>query len=470
MQFDGAYVEVSALHAPFTGVDEVERVLQSWTCAADDRSASAHREDREPRAEPRLEAPVHRASASLPPSPVQDTARSRSPSRTPCLRASVWLYDPTEDRPPSPEHDVKLRPISRALFEIRGAAHDKMKAAAKHREREGSQLLQRSKYYGPTESSRHMRWHEEQKRLAAMDKSPPRLSCVMSTTSGHARPRSASHGARSYDREHERLASKSFVQPTELLRQRKLELLAKKALVLAASNSRSAAPKSAGTRSLQASHTVEQPPQNEQKRTKKSASAAPHAVRDDESSRKTCAAVPSVATPDSPRRNGALTSERTTPLDAMASPHRHEELVIDTAASRDCAMAALVSPGADCDAALPTPVPLAHLHSPVSPVASPRRERRATLGHVPCSVSTAALDGVSVSSDSEPAADAAADVSHSASDVAMTDAVASADAGANTHAPLSDAVQVTAAARTESDWSADIDDMLDYFDGVTLPI
>lgn len=101
-------------------------------------------------------------------------ARSVSPpSRRPCARTSVWLYDPTEEVPSAvsglqsnsaPTGDVKLRAISKAIYDIRGAGTEKCKAVAKYREREVNQWLTRSRYFGPTESSRHKRWQEDQKR------------------------------------------------------------------------------------------------------------------------------------------------------------------------------------------------------------------------------------------------------------------------------------------------------------------
>ncbi|KAK1930640.1 hypothetical protein P3T76_013961 [Phytophthora citrophthora] len=100
-------------------------------------------------------------SHSLPASPAGQ--------RRPRMRADVWLYDPNEEVSSDPmlnglSGDVKLRTISKAIFDIRGAVAEKSKALAKYRDRQMSHWLTRSRYFGPTESSRHKRWQEEQKK------------------------------------------------------------------------------------------------------------------------------------------------------------------------------------------------------------------------------------------------------------------------------------------------------------------
>ncbi|CAI5730413.1 unnamed protein product [Hyaloperonospora brassicae] len=60
--------------------------------------------------------------------------------------------------------DVKLRTISKAIYDIRSAVAEKSKVLAKYRDRRVTHWLTRSRYFGPTESSRHKRWHEEQKK------------------------------------------------------------------------------------------------------------------------------------------------------------------------------------------------------------------------------------------------------------------------------------------------------------------
>ncbi|OWY99732.1 hypothetical protein PHMEG_00029218, partial [Phytophthora megakarya] len=97
-------------------------------------------------------------SHSLPASPA---------GQRPRMRADVWLYDPTEEVASSPVAtggDVKLRTISKAIYDIRGAVAEKSRSLAKYRDRQMSHWLTRSRYFGPTESSRHKRWQEEQKK------------------------------------------------------------------------------------------------------------------------------------------------------------------------------------------------------------------------------------------------------------------------------------------------------------------
>lgn len=84
-------------------------------------------------------------------------------------RADLWLYDSKEDVCATPvatgaDGDLKLRTISKAIYDIRGAVAEKSKALAKYRDRQVSHWLTRSRYFGPTESSRHKRWQKEQKK------------------------------------------------------------------------------------------------------------------------------------------------------------------------------------------------------------------------------------------------------------------------------------------------------------------
>ncbi|CEG35958.1 P-loop containing nucleoside triphosphate hydrolase [Plasmopara halstedii] len=86
-----------------------------------------------------------------------------------CTQAEMWLYDPNEEVSTTPKvtgagGDVKLRTISKAIYDIRGAVAEKSKALTKYRDRQVSHWLKRSRYFGPTESSRHKRWQEEQKK------------------------------------------------------------------------------------------------------------------------------------------------------------------------------------------------------------------------------------------------------------------------------------------------------------------
>ncbi|CAI5745749.1 unnamed protein product [Peronospora destructor] len=101
-----------------------------------------------------------------------------SPAGQQCLRmqADIWLDDPTKKVASSPVAtgvggDVKLRTISKAIYDIRGAVAEKSKTLAKYRDRQVSHWLTRSRYFGPTESSRHKRWQEEQKKRQQLTQS-----------------------------------------------------------------------------------------------------------------------------------------------------------------------------------------------------------------------------------------------------------------------------------------------------------
>ncbi|CAH0486983.1 unnamed protein product [Peronospora farinosa] len=107
-------------------------------------------------------------SYSLPASPAGQQCRR--------MQADIWIGDPTEKVASSPVAtgvggDVKLRTISKAIYDIRGAVAEKSKALAKYRDRQVSHWLTRSRYFGPTESSRHKRWQEEQKKRQQLTQS-----------------------------------------------------------------------------------------------------------------------------------------------------------------------------------------------------------------------------------------------------------------------------------------------------------
>lgn len=476
MQF-GAYVEVSATQSPFTGVDEVQRLLGEWTGAPFCSSTDHQFEDPMQllsQTPPRDVRAVRASSCSSTTFTPDDPDLRLSPKRKPCIRASVWLYDPTEDHPPSPEYDVKLRPISRALFEIRGAGQEKMKSIAKYKDREVNKLMQRSKYYGPTESSRHMRWQEEQKKAKQLT----------GASSGHVRPRSASQGAnvgRGYDRhrEHELLDTKSFVQTTELLRQRKLELMAKKALLAAGSKSSSFS-RSAhstggsghGTRLLVNPHVVRDGAQL-QKRTKKHGTTKLSSVPEEE--RGACDAW----IHDMHSCSIVSSSKTITDTQMQTQP----ELSVDTGAPVMMAPEAmdLISPGADHDAALSTPVPIAHLQSPIPPVMmSPPRfslsKRRAS--SFSCVPSPTTFD-FEFGHDADAATwNVKTTVGAGDGTGAVADNEATSGSACHSEEPLDEADPESEVVTSTSTKKAvdeafdcsDIDDMLDYFDGVSLPI
>jgi hypothetical protein len=169
-----SYVEVCSLEGESHGVPLVQQLLAELTGLDVPMEqlrktiADPIRSRRLPAAAARL---FNRNSGKK-----SDDKKSRSvspPPRRPYERATSWLYDPTEGIPEAvagvqdssmPSGDVKLRAISKAIYDIRGAGAEKCKAIAKYREREVSQWLSRSRYFGPTESSRHKRWQEDQKR------------------------------------------------------------------------------------------------------------------------------------------------------------------------------------------------------------------------------------------------------------------------------------------------------------------
>lgn len=78
------------------------------------------------------------------------------------LRTSIWLFDPTEVALVPPTDDVKIRPIAQALYEIRQVQQDRVKMQLRKKRQAVSKNVTRSRYYGPTESSRHARWLEQQ--------------------------------------------------------------------------------------------------------------------------------------------------------------------------------------------------------------------------------------------------------------------------------------------------------------------
>lgn len=168
-----AYVEACSLEGEAHGVPRVQQLLAELT-GLDVPVEQLRRTIADPTRSRRLPAAAARLF-SRGSSKKTDDKKARSvspPPRRPYERASSWLFDPTEDMPAAvsgvedamPTGDVKLRAISKAIYDIRGAGAEKCKAIAKYKEREVSQWLSRSRYFGPTESSRHKRWQEDQKR------------------------------------------------------------------------------------------------------------------------------------------------------------------------------------------------------------------------------------------------------------------------------------------------------------------
>lgn len=197
------YIEVCATRTPFDGVSSVAQWLgerfqliqhDDWHLLGekeDDRSTTLHHDPT--KATTATAGTVAVAATTAPPP---------GSGLRPCVHTSVWLYDPTEIAP-SEDGDVKIRPISRALFEMRAAGDDKAKAVARYRDRETLKRLSQCRYFGPTESSRHMRWQEAQRQQQRLQ------------------PKRKTRQSREADVS---LLNKSFMQGTELqlIRQRLL--------------------------------------------------------------------------------------------------------------------------------------------------------------------------------------------------------------------------------------------------------
>lgn len=189
------YVEVCATRAPFDGVASVAQWLTEQFQRHDDWHLLGEKDGRSTTLH-------HKAAVAAAVTAAVTTASPPGAVLRPSLRTSVWLYDPTEIAP-ADDGDVKIRPISRALFEMRVAGDEKAKAVARYRDRETLKRLGQCRYFGPTESSRHMRWQEAQRQQQRLQ------------------PKRKTRQSREADVS---LLNKSFMQGTELqlIRQRLL--------------------------------------------------------------------------------------------------------------------------------------------------------------------------------------------------------------------------------------------------------
>ncbi|GLD98664.1 hypothetical protein PINS_up007381 [Pythium insidiosum] len=359
IDFDDS-VDVSCKQPPFPGVAYLRQLLLAWLT--------------EPAVEP-LQRRVPTAErpdqgrASTPPSPTP-LPPSLSPGGR-CVRTSIWLYDPTEDSQAPPGPDVKLRPISRALYELRVAGSDRVKLQEKKRDHVVASTIQRSRYHGPTESSRSMRWqaHAQQQELKLRQQ------------------RSASKAIHLIE-------TKSFLQATKLSDLRAQELKTRSAFA-------KGAPPNRATRAMSA------PLRN---------ALTPHSAR--------------------PMARRQPPSQPMPPGSSTQSPFALE----------------LLSPGAERVAALPAPVPLQHLQSPLPPVSSPEPtndgvEQDDGVLWLPEEEEEEEEDGSrSWTNDGEH--ETASTLPHTDHD--------------DTTAPPELSVTTTT--------TTDIDDLLDFFDGVTLPL
>ncbi|KAG6622770.1 P-loop containing nucleoside triphosphate hydrolase [Phytophthora cinnamomi] len=451
---------------------------------------------------------VPSTSHSLPASPAGQ--------RRPRMRADVWLYDPTEQASSSPVAmtggDVKLRTISKAIYDIRGAVAEKSKALGKYRDRQMSHWLTRSRYFGPTESSRHKRWQEEQKKrqqqtqghvhhhhighirqqssapdlfqqrvrsVSHPDKfEPPSRKPVARRGPAHL---SSSSSSESDENPRTPLERKSFMQPTELTKQRQRQLeadnaqqqmervVAKRALRKqrrAASNDifeRSTASAAAFDSYLNCYDEMDMPPQLQplspslDRRTPSSKPSPPSSVA-------SCSSSTSRK-----EKNVAEELRKSFEVDALAHAEGQRPLE-------------LLSPGAEQVGCVPTPPPSAHLQSPIPPVLSPPAPSSQSLSvRSHHSAQSVTLDdgeydflSDTVLKLTTPDKLQTESKASTPSTSAITDEVAVKSDPPPPPTPHED----SAASRTNTMCSSssenfecsDIDDILEYFEGVTLPI
>ncbi|RLN73150.1 hypothetical protein BBJ28_00003145 [Nothophytophthora sp. Chile5] len=506
------------------GMIRIQNLLAQWTLgqAASETTSKKQSMRSSERPKERPLCPIVTAipttSQSLPASPAAQ--------QKPCMRASVWLYDPTEDVPSSPVAgaggDVKLRAISKAIYDIRGAGAEKSKALAKYRDREMHQWLLRSRYFGPTESSRHKRWQEEQKKRTQTHQhsrsrhqpsaqelpqqqeqrgrsvshpgkfEPPNLK---PKARHHASSRFSSSSSSSSDSEEPPttpLERKSFMQPTELtvLRLRQLEADASQ---LAQQKKKRAAKRAMRKQRRTASNDLYE---------RSSASAAaldtymiccdelemPLQLQPPSPSLSRKAVLKTASTSSSPgswtRRRNVDDGQHGTTLAVggrAASHALRRAMKDDVVSAREQHELELYSPGAERVACLPTPLPTAHLQSPVPPVMSPP----ASPYQSPPTITSDGGPAISKEESLSACTDATVGTTEwkssptkpallapTAYPVAGTDAI-------NEHVQppcnppgvlaASQANTVCSSASEDLDFS-DIDDMLEYFEGVTLPI
>ncbi|KAI9920730.1 hypothetical protein PsorP6_000213 [Peronosclerospora sorghi] len=158
-------------HSDDKGMLRVQRILTQWTTRE-----SAAMENALPLARASIcggfPRPLVTMMMPATTSPVTTSPNSRlslDSQQSPRLHANGGPYDQTEESFSSPSAsnvggDVKLRMISKAIYDIRGAVAEKSKVLAKYRDRQMSHWLTRSRYFGPTESGRHKRWQAEQRK------------------------------------------------------------------------------------------------------------------------------------------------------------------------------------------------------------------------------------------------------------------------------------------------------------------
>ncbi|KAI9999168.1 hypothetical protein PInf_003986 [Phytophthora infestans] len=425
-------------------------------------------------------------SHSLPASPA---------GRRSCMRSDVWLYDPTEVESASASPvatagggDVKLRTISKAIYDIRGAVAEKSKALAKYRDRQMSHWLTRSRYFGPTESSRHKRWQEEQKKrqqahshlhhvrqqsstldertrsVSHPDKFvPPRRKSVAQRGPGHLSSSSESEESPGTPLEH-----KSFMQPTELTKQRQRQH--------EASNAQEQKKRLATKRALRKQRRAASNDIFE----RSTASAAAYLDCYDEMD------MPLQFKPLSPSLGGRASLLIPSPASSEASSSSRRSFGGERKAFEVDAVTAigaqqsfeLVSPGAKQVGCLPALLPMTHLQSPVPPIMSPSAPTSSVQSHH--SVADSSLDSPQFDSPSVTVLklytpdklqiEAKSELPSPAKATDnVTPKIIPPPAPPQEDSTVSRANTMCSSSSENFDCS-DIDDLLEYFEGVTLPI
>ncbi|POM77492.1 Hypothetical protein PHPALM_5115 [Phytophthora palmivora] len=420
------------------------------------------------------------------------------------MRADVWLYDPNEEAAASPvatgNGDVKLRTISKAIYDIRGAVAEKSRSLAKYRDRQMSHWLTRSRYFGPTESSRHKRWQEEQKKRQQAQghvhqhhhvnnfrhqssapesfqqqrvrsvSHPDKFEPPARKPTGRRGPAhlSSSSSSESEESPGTPLERKSFMQPTELSKQRQRQLeidtsheqkkrvAAKRALRKqrrAASNDiyeRSTTSAAAFNSYLNCYDEMDMPPQLQ-----------PLSPSLD---RRTSLLIPS------PASSVASSSSRK----SFAAEHKvfDADALVSTAAQNPFE---LLSPGAEQVGCLPTAHPTTYQQSPVPPISSPPAPSSVQSHH---SADEDTLDSPQYDFlfDTVLKLDTP-DKPHPESKSSLPSPATATDDAVPKPAPPSShedhgvsRANTMCSSSSENFECSDIDDMLEYFEGVTLPI
>ncbi|KAG3115065.1 hypothetical protein PI124_g6137 [Phytophthora idaei] len=431
-------------------------------------------------------------SHSLPASPAGQ--------RRPCMRADVWLYDPTEEVSSSLAAtgvggDVKLRTISKAIYDIRGAVAEKSKALTKYRDRQMSHWLTRSRYFGPTESSRHKRWQEEQKKrqlaqghvhhhvsnmrsvpdergrsVSHPDKfAPPSRKPTARRVTGHLSSSSSSENEESPGTPLER---KSFMQPTELTKQRQRQL--------EAGNAQEQKKRLATKRALRKQRRAASNDVFERSTT----TAAAYLNCYDEMD------MPPQLKPLSPSLNARASLSIPSPASSVASSSSRKsfggerktfEADVFTSAGAQKSFE-LLSPGAEQVGCLPTPLPTTHLQSPVPPMMSPSAPTsQASSIQSHHSVDDFSLDSPQYDflSDTVLKLDTPDKLHTETKSALPSPATATGNATPKPTPPPSatphedstiSRANTMCSSSSENFDCSDIDDMLEYFEGVTLPI